>query len=157
MRRTNRQLTDPARIEAILAGCDCCRLGLCAGGQPYVVPLSFGYEWEEGRLTLYFHCAREGRKLDYIAQNPRAAFEMDTSRRYLTAGTPCGWSMEYESLMGEGTITLAAAPEQKRRGLSLLMAHAGYEGEMAFPDAALAAVEVLVLRVECYSAKANRQ
>ena len=34
---------------------------------------------------------------------------------------------------------------------------AGYEGEMAFPDAALAAVEVLVLRVECYSAKANRQ
>lgn len=29
-----------------------------------MVPLSYGYKLEKGQITLYFHSAKEGRKLD---------------------------------------------------------------------------------------------
>lgn len=44
MRRKDRQVTDPEKIDSIIAQCRCCRLGFSDGEQVYVVPLSFGYE-----------------------------------------------------------------------------------------------------------------
>ena len=39
--------------------CQVCRLGLCDGGEPYVVPLCFGYDGE----ALYFHAAPDESEL----------------------------------------------------------------------------------------------
>ena len=58
MRRTDKQVTDPARIRAIVDGCDCCRLGLCDAGVAYIVPMSFGYTEQDGQYTFFFHSAR---------------------------------------------------------------------------------------------------
>lgn len=40
------------------------------GGYPYAVPMS--YAFDGGKL--YFHCAREGHKLDAIRREPKASF-----------------------------------------------------------------------------------
>jgi len=40
------------------------------GGYPYGVPLS--YVWQDG--AVYFHCAKEGHKLDAIQNSPKASF-----------------------------------------------------------------------------------
>ena len=40
------------------------------GGYPYAVPLSYAY----GEDRLWFHCARDGHKLDAIARDPRVSF-----------------------------------------------------------------------------------
>ena len=61
MRRKDREITDSARIDAVIRGCDCCRLGFCDAGEVYILPLNFGYENREGKRTFYFHSAREGR------------------------------------------------------------------------------------------------
>jgi len=45
-------------------------LGLCRDGQPYVVPMTYAYV--DGKIL--FHCAWEGKKLDYIRANPRVCF-----------------------------------------------------------------------------------
>lgn len=41
---------------------------------PYVVPLSYGYELKEDSLVLYFHCAKEGRKLNILRCNDKVCF-----------------------------------------------------------------------------------
>jgi hypothetical protein len=43
MRRTEKAVTDPKAIEAIITAARVCRLGMCHNGDPYVVPLCFGY------------------------------------------------------------------------------------------------------------------
>ena len=55
MRRTDRQVADEAGIRAILDRCQICRLALWDEEGPYIVPMSYGYRWDEGGLKLYFH------------------------------------------------------------------------------------------------------
>jgi uncharacterized protein len=55
MRRKDREITDRTEIEAILNEARVCRIGLAEGGDPYIVPLCFGYE--EG--SVYLHSAPE--------------------------------------------------------------------------------------------------
>jgi len=62
MRRREKQITDRSQIEAIIARSQVCRLALSDGGQPYIVPLCFGYR----RSRLYFHSAAAGRKIDIL-------------------------------------------------------------------------------------------
>lgn len=70
MRRKDREVTDPERIDAIIRACHCCRLGFYDNGEVYIVPLDFGYDEKEGKRTFYFHGAKEGRKMDCILRLP---------------------------------------------------------------------------------------
>ncbi len=72
MRRTDREVKDTAEIMKIIEKCDVCRLGLSDGNVPYVVPMNYGYEYSDGKLTLYFHGAKEGKKLQIIQNNASA-------------------------------------------------------------------------------------
>lgn len=63
MRRADRQVTDLSAIRAILQSEMHLHLGMCDGEQPYIVPMDYGYELtDSGVLTLYLHCADEGKK-----------------------------------------------------------------------------------------------
>ena len=75
MRKSEKEIVEESAIEAVIRQSLVCRLGLSAGGQPYVVPLCFGYE--DG--FLYFHAALEGRKMDMIKNNDRVCVEFDTN------------------------------------------------------------------------------
>ncbi len=67
MRRNDSEITDRKDIDGIIRRCRVCRLAMCDGSQPYIVPLSFGYDGS----FLYFHTAREGRKIDIIKRNKK--------------------------------------------------------------------------------------
>lgn len=70
MRRKKQQLSPEACIAILDRGTSGI-LALCGDeGWPYAVPLS--YVRQEGKL--YFHCAKAGRKLDLLRQNPKASF-----------------------------------------------------------------------------------
>ena len=119
MRRAERQVADEAGIRAILDRCQVCRLALWDEEGPYIVPLSYGYRWEDGGLKLYFHCAREGRKLDALRRNPRAAFEMDTGYTVVEAESACGYTCTYQSVTGMGTLAGGGKPAGGVRGPEL--------------------------------------
>ena len=74
MRRKDREVTDFSRMLEILYACDCCRLGLVDGGEAYIVPMNFGIAREDGNLVLYFHAAKEGRKIDLLKSSPWSLF-----------------------------------------------------------------------------------
>ncbi len=59
MRRKDREITDRAEIDAVLNEATVCRIGLADNGEPYVVPVCFGYDG----TFLYLHSAPEASNL----------------------------------------------------------------------------------------------
>lgn len=106
MRRKDREITSYDKMLEIMQSCDCCRIGLKDKDSVYILPLNFGYEEKSGKLTLYFHGASEGKKIDLIKQQNTASFEMDTKHQLVEADVACSYSYLYQSIMGKGKISL---------------------------------------------------
>ncbi len=155
MRRHEREVTDRNRIEQVLSDCKTCRLALSDGDAPYIVPLCYGYALSGAQLTLYFHCAVQGKKLSLIKKCPQAGFEIDMFRQLVPAGQACGFTAEYASLIGKGTVSVLEDPAEKRAALCLIMRHYTGKSEWDIPAAALNGVCVLKLSAGEYSCKEN--
>lgn len=70
MRRKRQQLSDEKCID-ILKKCTSGVLAVSGDdGYPYAVPLSYVYD--NGKI--YFHCAKQGHKLDAIVRNEKVSF-----------------------------------------------------------------------------------
>lgn len=129
MRRKDRQVQDPKKIEELLNRADVLHLALADEEIPYVVALSYGYALENGKLTFYFHSAKSGHKIDLIHTNPNAAIQIDCPGRFLPAqnGKACTASVAFDSLFGQGRIREITDPKQKENALCALIAHCLHE------------------------------
>lgn len=146
MRRKDREVTDKAKLAEILESADVCRIALFAENAPYIIPLNYGYSWDD-KLELFFHCAGEGRKLSLIGLNNSAGFEIDVGHELVTGDSACEWGMKFRSIIGTGKIFEVRDPEGKRRALDLIMRHYGFPGAPEYADAMLGRVTVLRLEV----------
>lgn len=155
MRRKEREVTDEKRITEIIASCHCCRVGFIDAGQVYIVPVNFGYVCEDGTYTFYFHSAKEGRKIELIRDNPTAGFEMDAGYELKTAASACGHSAYFQSVIGQGKVSIVEDAEEKKRGLRLVMEHETRNGAWEFQDKMLEAVCVWKLTVSELTGKEN--
>ncbi|MBP3485907.1 MAG: pyridoxamine 5'-phosphate oxidase family protein [Oscillospiraceae bacterium] len=155
MRRTDREITDPKTITAIIRRCDCCRVGFAAPEGVYIVPLSFGYEEAEGRRTFYFHGAPEGRKFDLIQSCPTVGFELDTDYALHETDSACGYSCRFQSVIGTGVIRPVTDPAEKRQGLACIMDHLSGRADWDFPDQAVRSTAVFRLDVADMTCKAH--
>ena len=121
MRREDKEITYPPYIEAIIARAFVCRLAVSDDGQPYVVPLCYGYKDN----TLYLHSAREGRKLDILRKNDRVCIEIDIDCEIVQSDDPCSWSVKYRSVIGFGRASFIVDEEEKMTALNIITAHYG--------------------------------
>ena len=137
MRRKEREVASPAKIDRIIESCDCCRLGLAADGVP----------------TFYFHSAAAGRKLALIRRSPRAGFELDTGRRIQEGETACRYSFCYQSVIGAGVLSFVTEEREKREALDCILRHYTGKGGWAFEGKAFEAVTVLRLTADTLSCK----
>ena len=153
MRRADREIREFDRMLAVADACDCCRLGLLDDAGAYIVPLNFGYEAEGEKLTLYFHGAGQGKKIDLIREQKSASFEMDTRHALVEVETACAYSYRYQSVMGRGRIRLIEEYEEKVHGLQAIMAHYSLDREFAFGEEAVNRTAVIKLEVEAWSCK----
>lgn len=71
MRRTGREIRDNETIFQILKKSYCCRFGLIDEGKVYIVLLNFGEVIHEDHIILYFHSAKDGRKIELIKKTER--------------------------------------------------------------------------------------
>ena len=155
MRRKDREVTDIQQILHIIGKCNILRLGLFDGEYPYIVPLHYGFEYAENRLVFYMHSAKEGHKLELIADNPRVCVELDGEAELISGGeVPCMYGSSFASVMGRGTAEIVSDENEKIKGLSLLMKHQTnrdftISGEMA------ATVAVIRVTVNEFTAKSK--
>ncbi len=126
MRRKDREITDFNEMIEIIKKCDVCRIALNDEEFPYIVPLNFGLDVQGEQVFLYFHAAMEGKKLDLIAKDNRAAFEMDCDHKLIFRQERMDCTMGYASVMGRGTIE-TVRDEDKYEALKILMRQ--YHGE----------------------------
>jgi len=80
------------------------RLGLCLKSEPYVVPVAYGYE--QGKI--YFHSARQGKKLDLIRKNDRVCFQVDE------------WQKNWASVICYGKAILREDVEAKKKCFEIM-------------------------------------
>ena len=151
MHRNEREITDRKDIDDIIRRCRVCHLAMCDEGQPYVVPLNFGYDGG----FLYFHAAPEGRKIDIIKRNNRVGFEFDILHDIVTAEQACKWGAKYESVMGSGTAEIVDDLEAKKEALQLIMRQYG-NGTWDFKEEILKKTLVLRVRILEISGKARK-
>ena len=157
MRRKDREITDFSEMIEVMKRCDVCRLALNdEEGYPYILPLNFGMDEEDGKVTLYFHGAKEGRKYDLLRKDARASFEMDCSHRLVLSEKEngCECTMEYESIIGRGTLEILSE-DTKKKALDLLMKQYypdRTEGFVFRPEV-MAMTEVFCLKVEQMTGK----
>lgn len=154
MRRSDREIKDNMVIYQIIKECDCCRLGLFDDGHVYIVPLNFGEVIEDDSITLYFHSAKEGRKIDLMRKNPKVGFEMDTNYHIKEADVAWEYTARYQSVIGEGTVEFVDDYNEKITGLNSIMKHStGKTWE--YNEAMVNEVCIFKLNVELISGKQN--
>lgn len=148
MRRSEQEITDESAIEAIINASSVCRLALSDGDQPYIVPLSFGYQ----DRTLYFHSALEGRKIDIIKINDRICFEFDVNTEIIEAEKACKWGIKYQSVIGFGIAVFVENIEEKQKALNIIMNHYS-DRNFQFPDKIMKKTAIIKIEIESMTGK----
>ena len=150
MRRQDRSLNNEDAAELLHNG----EYGVLSMSTPenegYGVPISYAYAGD----AIYFHCATEGAKLDFLRAHPHASFCVVGKTEVL----PAKFSTRFESAIAAGTITEAEG-DDKRKGLMLLVEKYSpdflKEGEV-YIDRAFDTVIVLKMTIESLTGKARK-
>jgi len=121
MRRKDREVSNMEDIRGIIEKCKVCHLAMADRGLPYVVPLSFGYKIDGDVLTLYFHSAKTGHKIDILRDNSAVCFEMACECKLGLVENPCNSGYFYESVLGFGQAGFVENDDEKCEALTLLM------------------------------------
>lgn len=152
MRRQDRLVDDPDELRLILEECKVCRIATMDEEGLYIVPLNFGYDYQDGKLTLYVHSARDGRKVRAFRSNPAIAFEMDTGHELVEGKMACQYSTRYQSIIGNGSIHELDSNADKAKALNTMMQHLTGQA-FEFNDKMLNAVAVFRIDVSRFSGK----
>lgn len=121
MRRKDREIVEPKELLGVIDECRVCRIAARDADGLFIIPMNFGYQYTDGKLSLYFHCAKEGRKVDAFKLNNEIAFEMDCGHRLIEDEIACEYGYSYKSIAGNGRIYEVTIPDEKKKALSLLM------------------------------------
>jgi nitroimidazol reductase NimA-like FMN-containing flavoprotein (pyridoxamine 5'-phosphate oxidase superfamily) len=148
MRNKKREVSDLKEIESFIAEAAVCRLGLCQGDTPYVVPLNFGYK--DG--CFYFHGAPEGQKIDFIKKNNKVCVEIDVGCKLIEADLACKWTTHYKSVIAFGRAFFLAGSAEKKKALDIILGHYSAKA-FTYPDELINKIAVLKVQVESITGK----
>jgi hypothetical protein len=112
MRLKVRQMSQKSAIELLERGEYGVLSSVDEDGQPYGVPVNYVFD---GTGSIYFHCAREGHKLDNLRSNPRVSFTIVGNHQIMD----WKFSTAYESVILFGTAEEVEGNE-KYQGLKML-------------------------------------
>jgi uncharacterized protein len=114
IRHADREIKDPQTINDILKRCRYASIALSKNDTPSIVTLTYGYDPSES--ILYFHCAKEGMKMDFIRSNPKACITVIED-----FGNEPICDHSYRSLVIHGTITPVQTREETDHAIRLLI------------------------------------
>lgn len=148
MRRKERQLSNEI-TEKILAGCTNGVLSVIGDdGYPYGVPVSYAYA--DGKI--FFHCAKEGHKVDAIKNNPKVSFTVIAQDDVI----PQEYGTDFASVIAFGKASFIEDPEE------ILQSHIHiiekyskdyYDGGIEYFNKARAAMRMVRIDIEHLTGK----
>jgi nitroimidazol reductase NimA-like FMN-containing flavoprotein (pyridoxamine 5'-phosphate oxidase superfamily) len=114
LRRKEKEIKDPDEMMAILAHSQFVTVAMCRGEEPYLVTLSNGYD--KARNAIYFHCAREGKKIEILKANDRVWGQAIVDRGY--SHGHCDHL--FDSVQFAGRVRFIEDAGEKRRALEVM-------------------------------------
>lgn len=150
--RREREITDINEIREILDKAMVVHMGMIDEGEPYVVPMNYGYTLENGELCLYLHGATKGRKIDAMKENPKVFFELECDVAPFEGAYACQYGTAYASVMGMGTAEILENTEDKKSGLSIIMKTQTGK-DFTFEDKMVSMVSVIKITARDFTAK----
>ena len=149
MRKKDKEITDRNTLDSIIHKAKICHLACCLDDQPYVIPISFGYDGK----TIYFHTARAGKKIEIFSKNSRVCLGFETNVNLITdQDNACGWTFDFESVIAAGEIKEIRDPNLKIFGLNQIMLHySGKDWEM--PEREISKTKIWGVELETVSGK----
>jgi nitroimidazol reductase NimA-like FMN-containing flavoprotein (pyridoxamine 5'-phosphate oxidase superfamily) len=117
MRRKEKEVTDQDELTRVLTEGKYTTVAMCRENEPYLVTLSYGLDSAE--MTLYFHCAQEGHKIDFIEMNPEVCGTVIEDRGYRIGECEQG----YCSVVYRGRMSIVDEMDAKKHGLEVLLNH----------------------------------
>jgi len=141
MRRNEREITDHRLIENALAEADICRIAMCDGGRPYVIPMNFGYR--DG--VVYLHSAAAGRKIEILQKNPQVCFEVEAyaEMKDIKEENICSTGMRYLSVIGSGEAQFIHEENEKSTALDIIVGRYTGKTEHSYSPESLARIVVI--------------
>lgn len=116
MRRIEKEISNREELIEILKSGKYTIISLCKENEPYIITLSYGYD--ESKHALYFHCAKEGQKIDFIKANPHICGTVIEDNGYENG---CGQA--FRSIVFRGKMVIVEAFDEKKKGLDILINH----------------------------------
>lgn len=149
MRKKDKAIIDRIAIDRIIHEALICHLACSQNDQPYVIPISFGYDGD----TVYFHTARTGKKNEIFLANPRVCLSFETGTKLITnQEIACGWTFDYQSVIASGDIKEISDPDLKKIGLNQIMLH--YSGkDWEFPETEIRKTKIWGVKLERITGK----
>jgi uncharacterized protein len=143
---------DRPEIEAIIEKARTCCIGMVDDGRPYVVPVCYGYR--DG--ALFFHTKKGGRKMEALRRDGRVCVEFEADVELRPAGTACGFSVRYRSVIAFGRAVELHEAAEKAEALNVIMRH--YTGrDWEFADDKVERVGVVRIDIESMTGKSAGQ
>lgn len=115
LRRKEQEIEDKAELKAILAGTPYMTIAMCRNDEPYLVTLSHGYDKENN--AIYFHCAYEGKKIDFLKANNRVWGQALVDRGYVQGRC----DHLFSSVQFSGRVSFVEDGAEKRRALAVMI------------------------------------
>ena len=149
MRRKDKQINDDTSLGEILRKADVCRVAMCDGDEPYLVPVNFGYR----DRALFIHSAREGRKIEILSRNNRVCFEAETDVEILRGDSACDWGARYRSVIGTGRASFLKDRKEKEEALVINLQTNSGAGGHSYHPAKVDAITVIRIDIETLCGK----
>ena len=117
MKRSEKEIADRNTLIDVLRKGKYTTIAMCRENEPYLVTMNYGYD--ESRNALYFHCSREGLKLDMIGQNPSVCASVIEDLGYRMG--QC--EQAYRSVVLRGKMNVVDDLREKKHGIDILLNH----------------------------------
>jgi hypothetical protein len=152
VREAQRAVYDRDAVNQILDEAFLCHIGFVAGGQPYVIPTSYGRDGD----VLYIHGSAASRMLRNLDQGAPVCITVTLLDGLVLARSVFNHSMNYRSVVILGTATLVDDPAEKLAALRALSEHIlphRWDDSRQPNEKELKATSVLRLPISEFSAK----
>jgi nitroimidazol reductase NimA-like FMN-containing flavoprotein (pyridoxamine 5'-phosphate oxidase superfamily) len=128
LRRKDKEITNEAELKAVLTEAKHVTVAMSLGDEPYLATLSHGYD--AARNCVYFHCAREGKKVDILRTNPRVWGQAMVDNGYQQGSC----DHLYRTAQFRGRITFVEDQAEKEHSLAVMIRHLDEEPEKVIAE-----------------------
>lgn len=116
-RRIDRAIKERQEMIAVLKRQKIATIAMSKDDNPYLVTMDYGLD--ERNMCLYFHCARKGKKIDYLTANPLIWGEVREDLGYVQGDC----SHRYRTVQFKGRAELISETKKKRAALNIMIEH----------------------------------